>query len=165
MLDKTTITRRFFSCHAGMSRSQVGKIYGVKKTTVVSWAKRNTLSWWKLKIFCDGQAINWDWILEGVGDKHSQVKRPKQSKTKRPRFDTAGINSRFLSLYEGKRQFTIAEELGVAPNTISAWNTNLSKVPWEKMEYAVDKFGVRWDWLIDGLEPKYRDQNKEKFTD
>ncbi len=44
MLDKSLITSRFFSCHEGMTRLQIGKIYGVKRVTVVGWAKRNKLS-------------------------------------------------------------------------------------------------------------------------
>lgn len=74
MLDKSLITRRFFSCQVGMSRSQVGKVYGVERVTVVTWSTRFTISWSKLKYLSDSQAINWDWILEGIGEKNSNVK-------------------------------------------------------------------------------------------
>ncbi|MCC8108669.1 MAG: helix-turn-helix domain-containing protein [Planctomycetes bacterium] len=159
MLDKSMIAERFFSCHQGLTRPQVAKIYGVTRLAVVGWARRNEISWSKLKYFCDSQAVNWDWILEGVGEKFSAVKKPVFRRSKSPKFDTAGINKRYLSLFQNQKQYVVADELGVSSAAISSWKRTITKVPWEKMEYAVNKFGVRWDWLIDGLEPKYRNQS------
>ncbi len=164
MLDKSLITSRFFSCHEGLSRTDIGKIYGVKRVTVVGWAKRNKLSWSKLKYFVDSQAISWDWILEGVGEKTHPAKKPINRRSKSPKFKTDEINSRFLSLFDGLKQTEIAAKLGVTSAAVSEWKYNLDKVPWEKLAYAVDKFSVRWDWLIDGSEPKYRDSDNEDVT-
>ncbi|MCD7896317.1 MAG: hypothetical protein LUG50_06535, partial [Planctomycetaceae bacterium] len=75
-------TSRFFSCHEGMTRLQIGKIYGVKRVTVVGWAKRNKLSWSKLKYFVDSQALSWDWMLEGRGEKHHPLKKPIRRRSK-----------------------------------------------------------------------------------
>lgn len=52
----------------------------------------------------------------------------------------------------------IAAELGVTSSTVSEWKRTKSKVPGDKLEYAVNKFDVRWDWLIDGVGLKYREQ-------
>lgn len=165
MLDKSLITKRFFSCHEGLSRFQIGKIYGVKRVTVVGWAKRNKLSWSKLKYFVDSQALSWDWILEGVGEKLHPDKTPIKRRSKTPKFQNEDITGRFLSLFNGEKQTMIAAELGVTSAAVSKWKYNLDKVPWEKLEYAVHKFGVRWDWLLDGLEPKYRDMAGQTVTE
>lgn len=163
MLNKMAIGERFFSCYPDLSRSDIGKIYGVCSNTVTGWRIKGTLSWTKLKYFSDSLAVSWDWILEGVGEKDS-AKEARAPKTTRPKFPRAGINRRFLSLFPGMKYIDVAAEMGVTSSTVSEWKKNKSQVPWEKLEYAVNKFGVRWDWLIDGLEPKHREQRPQQSS-
>lgn len=113
------------------------------------------MPWSKLKYLSDSQAVSWDWILDGAEPKDS-VKEAKTPKTASPKFSKAGINRRFLSLFPEMTLTQIAAVLGVRPGTVSEWKRNKSQVPWERLEYAVVALDVRWDWLIDGLEPKLR---------
>ncbi len=72
------------------------------------------------------------------------------------------MNHRFLKLFKGMKYFEIAAELGVTSSTISEWRLKKCQVPWKRLEYAIEKFNVRWDWLIDGIEPKYRDSEESQ---
>lgn len=104
-------------------------------------------------------------MLEGRGEKHHPLKKPIRRRSKSPKFPIDEINSRFLSLFEGQKQTSIAAKLGVTSAAVSEWKHNLDRVPWEKLKYAVDTFGVRWDWLLDGLEPMYRDTEHHDGAD
>lgn len=155
MLDKMAIGERFFSCYPGMSRAEVGKIHGDSRTFVTRWATKGILPWSRLKYLSDSKAISWDWLLEGIEPKNSD-KEVKVPRSKKPKFPTAAINHRFLSLFDGMDQTEIANTLGVSSPMVSEWKHNKKRVGWERLEDAVHTFGVRWDWLIDGLEPKER---------
>lgn len=65
-------------------------------------------------------------------------------------FDTAAINQRFLSFFEGKTHKEIAKLLEVGPSAVSSWQVNRKQVPWKKLKWLVDTHDVSWDWLIEG---------------
>ena len=130
-------------------------IFDVGKGAVTGWANKGTVPWSKLKYLSDSQAVRWDWLLEGVEPKES-LKIATVPDSRSPEFDNEEITKRFLSLFEHMKQKQIAALLKVATSTVSNWKRNKKKVGWERLADAVDTFGVRWDWLIDGLEPKYR---------
>lgn len=155
MLDKKAIGERFFSCYPGLSRAEVGKIYGDSREFVTHWATKGTLPWSRLKYLSDSMAISWDWLLEGIEPKNSD-KQAKVPRSKKPKFPRAAINRRFLELFGDLNQTEIANTLGVSSTTVSDWKHNKRRVGWERLEDAVTTFGVRWDWLLDGIEPQYR---------
>lgn len=157
MFDKTAISRRFFSCYPGQSRRELAKLFGVGKSAVIEWAQQGTVPWSKRKYLSDSQAISWDWLIEGMEPQGSLKEKTTPVSTS-PNFDMAGINQRFLSLFPKMTLTQIAMALNVTPGAVSGWNRNFSQVSWERLLGAVQTFDVRWDWLIDGLEPKYRDQ-------
>ncbi len=157
MLDKHNIASRFFECHIHMSFKNIAKKYGVFPTAVSAWRKGESPPWRTLKNLCDSQGVSWDWLLDGVGEKFHPAKKPKKLRYKKPDFPTFRMNQRFLKLFTGMKYCEIAAELGVSSGTISEWKLNRRPVSWKRLEYAVEKFNVRWDWLIDGIEPKYRD--------
>lgn len=159
MLDKKAISSRFFSCYPGKSRRDLAILFCVGKSAIIEWATKGTVPWSKLKFLSDSQAISWDWILEGLEPKESPKAAVIPDSTS-PSFDRAGINQRFLSLFPKMTLTQIAAVLNVTSGAVSGWNRNFSQVSWERLCNAVDSFAVRWDWLIDGLEPKYRDQQK-----
>lgn len=66
------------------------------------------------------------------------------------------INSRFLAFFPGKSQVQIAELYGISQPTVSEWVSGRAQVPWEKLKDLVDTQKVCWNWLLEGLEPKYR---------
>ena len=133
----------------------LARLFGIRQSAVTEWARKGTVPWNKLKYLSDSQAVSWDWILEGREPK-SSTKAVKIPGTTKPKFSRAGINKRFLSLFSDMNQTEIAAYQNVTSSTVSEWKKNKSQVSWERLEYAVVTFGVRWDWLIDGLEPRYR---------
>ena len=156
MLDRETISQRFFSCYPGTTRREMGLIFGVTKGAVTGWTKKRNVPWRKLKYLSDSQAVSWDWLLASREPK-SSLKKPVILTSTNPDFDSEGITQRFYSLYPGMKQIEIAASLKVTTTTVNDWKRNKRKVSWERLADAVDTFDVTWDWLIDGLEPKYRE--------
>ncbi|MCC8109447.1 MAG: hypothetical protein LIQ30_10495 [Planctomycetes bacterium] len=157
MIDKRKVAERFLECHMKMSISEIAHKHGVAPVTVRNWEKRETPSWKTLKYLCDSQGISWDWLLDEVGVPHHPAKRVKKTVVKKPTFSTKNINHRFLSLFKGMKYSDIAAELGVTSSMVSEWKHRKSQVSWKKLDYVVQRYNVRWDWLIDGIEPKYRE--------
>lgn len=135
----------------------MAQIFGVRKGTVTIWANKGNVPWSKLKYLSDSQAINWDWLIEGWKPKDSE-KEIVIPATASPEFDRAGINDRFLSLFPNRSQTEIGIALGVSPATVHEWGIYRKQVGWLRLDNAVHMFGVRWNWLIDGCEPKYREK-------
>ena len=154
MLDKMAMSKRFFSSYEDKSRRDVALIFGVRKGTVTTWANKGTVPWSKLKYLCESQAVSWDWLIEGRKPKGSE-KEPVLPSSTSPEFDREGINERFLSLFPKRSQTEIAKALRVAPATVHEWMTNQKPVGWLRLDNAVHMFGIRWDWLVDGYEPKF----------
>ena len=157
MIDKRAISIRFFSCYHDKSRRELAQLLGVKKPTVTEWATDGRVPWNKLKYLSDSQAVSWDWLIDGVEPK-SSTKTPFVPSTTKPKFDKNGINRRFRSLFEELTQTQIAKLLDITPSAVNEWDAGTHQVPWKRLDYAASEFGVRWDWLIDGLEPKQREQ-------
>ncbi len=162
MPDKREVADRFFSCHTDLSTHEIAKMYGVVPEAVLNWEKRVAPPWKTLKYFCDSQGISWDWILDGVGSIYHPAKTKRKPRTKKPEFSTYLINRRFFTLVKGKKNSDIAAEFDVFPSTISEWKHRKNRVPWKKLQQAVQKYNVRWDWLLDGIEPKYRDSEESQ---
>lgn len=156
MLDRVDISRRFFRHYSAESLSSLGRKFGVSKPTVAQWAAKG-VPWDKLKYFSDSQAVSWDWIIDGR-EPQASAKVAKVPRSKNPRFAIAKINRRFLSLYPDMTQTEIAAILKAAVSTVNDWKRNKSTVPWHRLADAVDVFELRWDWLIDGVGPQYREQ-------
>ena len=129
-------------------------MFGVAKGAVTDWANKGIVPWRKLKYLSDCQGVSWDWLITGIEPKES-LKTAIIPDSSNPEFDHKEITKRFLSLYSGMKQKQIAATLKVTTSTVSNWKKNKKKVGWERLADAVDTFGVRWDWLIDGLEPKH----------
>ena len=66
------------------------------------------------------------------------------------------VADRFFSLHADKQQSEIAEQFQVKQVSISRWKNHIEKVPMRVLEQTVDADGITWDWLFEGLEPKYR---------
>lgn len=155
MLDHMAISARFLSCYLEMSKSDIARFFDVCRNTVTEWETRGTVPWSRLKYLSDSMAISWDWLLEGREPTNSD-KPAKTPRSKKPKFPRAAINRRFLALFGDMNQTEIASTLGVSSPTVSDWKHNKRQVGWERLEDAVDTFGVTWDWLIDGVGPQSR---------
>jgi DNA-directed RNA polymerase specialized sigma subunit len=79
-------------------------------------------------------------------------------------FDTATINQRFLSFFEGLTHKEIAAILEVGPSAVSSWQVNRKQVPWKKLKWLVDKEGICWDWLIEGRGAMSWDNSTKTIT-
>lgn len=150
------ISKRFFCCYSGLSRSELAEILRVRRSTVTMFDSKGLVPWSKLKYLSDSQGVSWDWIIEGYEPKKSR-KEAKTPRSTTPKFNRVGINRRYLSLFPKMNLTQIAEIVGVTPNVVSGWKLNKRMVPWERLQSAVDMFGVRWDWLVDGIQPKLRE--------
>ncbi len=71
-------------------------------------------------------------------------------------FDKKAINERFFSFFAGRKQAELMALFAVKQATISQWQNHRKQVPWEKLQYLVEKERITWDWLLEGREPKYR---------
>lgn len=128
---------------------------GVHHSTVFRWLRDGAIPWRKLKYLSDTKAISWDWLIDGLEPK-SSFKSPIDLECKETDFNDAEINERFLSLFAGMTQSEIARALEITPQAVHEWAKAVRRVSWSHLAFAVTHFNVRWDWLIDGVEPKYR---------
>ncbi len=155
MIDGKAVCERFFQCYEGFTLVGLADLFGVKHPSVIEWRTRGRVPWERLKYLSDSQAISWDWLILGITPVSSR-KKAKKPKSTKPQFDRARINRRFLSLFETSSQTDTAKILSVTPNAVHEWTRVKSRVPWKRLDFAVNHFNVRWDWLLDGIEPKYR---------
>ena len=44
--------------------------------------------------------------------------------------------------------------LGLNRKTVYQWESGARQVPWKRMKRVVDEQGIRWNWLLEGKEPK-----------
>lgn len=72
--------------------------------------------------------------------------------------DKQAICGRFFSCYGDYSRRGLAKILGVRQPTVTEWSSG-GRVPWNKLKYLSDSQGVSWDWLIDGIEPKWSRKN------
>lgn len=45
--------------------------------------------------------------------------------------------------------------LGVTPKLLDHWKSGRAPIPWKKLKTLVHEQDLRWDWLLDGKEPKH----------
>ncbi len=169
-IDKIAVGERFFSCYPKMTSHEAARFFKVSQSTVVMWKTQGLVPWRELKFLSDSQGISWDWLLEEFGEKYNG-KPPKAIRNRHPKFPITAINNRFFTLYKGHTHAEIAQELEISISRIYSWQKHEELIPWRWLKYAVDTFGVRWDWLIDGLSPIYRNdddvevkENPHKFS-
>ena len=153
------MSKRFFSCYPDQSRAALAMLFGVQQPAVTEWASKGIVPWSKLKYLSDSQAVSWDWLFEERDPKASR-KKPKVPDSLNPKFDNEEITARFFSLYPNMTQTQIAAALKISVSSVNNWKRNKAKISWERLSDAVDAFSLRWDWLLDGLEPQYRRQRK-----
>ena len=72
-------------------------------------------------------------------------------------FDISAVNARFFSCFPDMKQPELSKLLKIRQPTVSQWQSGMKPVSWSKLRFLVDSQGISWDWLLDGLEPKYRD--------
>ena len=74
----------------------------------------------------------------------------------------ASFQERFIELIDNspKSQTTIAQEFGVAKQTISAWYTGQTSPRLPSTSALADYFGVSLGWLLGYDVPKYIDEEK-----
>ena len=148
MLDRVGIYTRFAECYSA-DYLELAALLGVVRQTTHNWkVGRDPIPWERLKVAIDEQDIRWDWLIEGREPKR---RKRRKSKVCVP-LDRHDINQRFLSLFPGKSQARVAEELGINQTTVFKWHHDMSQVPWERLKYAVDKKGTTWEWLLEGRE-------------
>lgn len=71
-------------------------------------------------------------------------------------FDRQAIYARFAGCYGAESAVQLAGILGVNRKTVYQWESGARQVPWKRMKRVVDEQGLRWDWLLEGKEPKNR---------
>ena len=147
MFDWKSIYERFAECHGASTPVQLAKKLNIHHSSVFQWRSgTKPIPWHRMRSIVIRNHISWDWLLEGT----NSIKHRGDSLT--DDFDWVGISRRFLSLFPDKRQTAIANQLGVAQETVSKWCRGEKHVPWERLKEATVTFNIRWDWLIDGID-------------
>ena len=155
--DIKAVNARFFSCFPDMNQREIADHIGVRPPTVSQWQSgEKPVSWNKLRFLVDSQGIAWDWLLDGIAPKF-RSERQWIMPLSRP-FDFKAVNARFFSCFPNMKQKEIAKLLKVRQPTASQWQTGLHPVSWNKLRFLVDSQGICWDWLLDGIEPKFRSE-------
>lgn len=73
-------------------------------------------------------------------------------------FDFKAVNARFFSCFPDMNQQELAKHLKVKQPTVSQWQTGLKPASWNKLRFLVDSQDISWDWLLDGIKPKFRSE-------
>lgn len=148
MFDTAEINMRYLSRFSPLAPIELAKKLGIKHSTVYQWKSgKRQVPWERLKEVIDSEGLSWDWML--CGEPPIVVTQGILNKIHEP-FDWHGINQRFLSLFSGQSQTNIGNTLGLRQTTVHAWYHDQRKVPWRRLQYAVDHHGVSWHWLITG---------------
>ena len=155
MLDKSEINTQFFACLPGLNQKEIAHTLRVTPQTVNEWATGSKqVPWEKLKWLSDTKDIRWDWLLEGIGPKERPATLDREPCTNHT-FELTAINMRFLEFYQHLSQVELARELNVTPGAVNAWKMFRRRV-WKKLAYLHDSKHVSWEWIIEGIEPKYQ---------
>lgn len=70
--------------------------------------------------------------------------------------DKIGIYERYFACFSLNRPIDLAKMLKLNPTTIYQWKSGKCSVPRKRLKKLVDAEGLSWDWLLEGIEPKYR---------
>lgn len=68
--------------------------------------------------------------------------------------DRQQVYERFAECYGATRPADLVKAFNLDSSTISNWKTGKRPVPRVRLKIAIDKFHVRWDWLLEGTLPK-----------
>jgi transcriptional regulator with XRE-family HTH domain len=71
------------------------------------------------------------------------------------------IGERIKEVRGKKPRDVFAEELGVVRNTVQRYEIYDKKPTMDFVEAICEKYNLHSDWLIFGIEPKYRDEEKQ----
>ncbi|MCD8244788.1 MAG: hypothetical protein LUD38_13555 [Parabacteroides sp.] len=71
-------------------------------------------------------------------------------------FDRRAIYSRFAEFCGAESAVQLAGILGLNRKTVYQWESGARQVPWKRLKLVVDEQGIRWDWILEGKEPKNR---------
>lgn len=156
MFDWREINKRFLSFFQGQTQYEIAEHHGVSQPTVNEWVNGiQQIPWKRLKELVDIHQISWDWLLEGQGPKERRATtNPMEMGT--GVFDTPGINQRFLAFFCNMTQKEMAAYFEVTQPAVSGWKNFDRQIPWEKLKMVADIKSVSWEWLLEGIEPKFR---------
>jgi len=70
--------------------------------------------------------------------------------------DRKSTAERFFSLHNSLNQKELSVKYGISQPGVNDWKSGKRPIPMKKLFLAVQEFGVTWDWLLEGREPKYR---------
>lgn len=76
--------------------------------------------------------------------------------------DKTEVYERFALCHSAIRSAQLAKIFGVSRSTANRWKSGINPIPLKNLKVVVDKQGVTWDWLMDGKEPQYRQDQKDK---
>lgn len=147
MFASKALFKRYAECYSVKKAAPLARTLGIAPQTVQAWQRgENPVPPVRLRKVVVEMGVSWDWLLEGLEPKlrHTRTLKPPET------FDWEEINARFLSLFTGKTQEEIAEELGIRQVNVSRWKSCVMHVPWDKLRHAVTVYGVTWDWLLEG---------------
>ncbi len=69
-------------------------------------------------------------------------------------FDRIAIYKRYASCYNVNLR-KLADMYGLSEKATQQWSVGKRPIPWKYLKALVDEQDLKWDWLIDGVDPKY----------
>ena len=124
----------------GISQGEFGSKIGIKKSSVSSMEKnKSNPSTQTIKLICVEFNVNYDWLVNGVGDIFIKNNNSIHERIKYLRKDILHLT-----------QIDFGKRIGIAGTTVTSWekrNMNPSETALKTICY---EFNVNYDWLVDG---------------
>ncbi|MCC8108996.1 MAG: helix-turn-helix domain-containing protein [Planctomycetes bacterium] len=121
-------------------------LFGLRRQTVYEWKSgKRPIPWPRLKAAVDEFGLSWDWLLTGRGEKM----RPAAEGEARPLVPHE-INKRYLALFDGMSRAEIARRCGISQVAVYYIDADRMRVPWDRLNEAVETMGTTWEWLLEG---------------
>ncbi len=146
MFERTEIFARFASCYSPQTPAALATLLGLRRQTIYEWKSgKRPIPWPRLKAAVDEFRLSWDWLLTGKGEK---IRCGRKDEV-RP-LVAHEINKRFLELFDGLSHAEIARRCGISQVAVYYIDSDMMRVPWDRLKEAVETMDTSWEWLLEG---------------
>ena len=131
----------FLRKQLNLSQRAFGEKIGIKKASMSSIEKnKSNPSTQTIKLICIEFNVNYDWLVDGVGDIFIENN------------DSIHERIKFLRKNELKMtQIEFGKRLGSAGPTIVGWEKGDRTPPEATIKLICNEFNVNYDWLVNGI--------------
>ena len=124
----------------GISQGEFGSKIGIKKASVSSMEKnKSNPSTQTIKLICIEFNVNYDWLVDGVGDIFIKNNNSIHERIKYLRKDILHLT-----------QIDFGKKIGIAGTTVTGWEKRNMKPSETALKTICNEFNVNYNWLVDG---------------